>query len=550
MRRLALLLCACLAAAGLTALGPAPALAVAASLKAVPTAGIAGEPLTLKGRLGAKRGKAVQLQRKSGKRWVKVKAGKTGAKGAFTLRTSFRSATTSYRVRFAKGPGATKAVTARTLKQSGALTAPASVSDQQSFAITAAFKPVRAGRMVEFFAVEPGGLSSLGKRKQNSQGKATFTVPAQDGAQARFRARALAFHGAAPVTTAIRTVSIEATPPSGFTATEVTVGDEFNCGLRFDTSIWCWGFNGAGQLGDGTNDPSDEPVQVAGGTGWSKVDAGSTSACAIKPAPESSAGTLWCWGSLGAANTPQQIGAEATWTSISVGDQHACAIKQDSTLWCWGEGLNGRLGSGNTGDQALPHQESQAYQWISVSAGLAHTCAIRSTFKLYCWGEGAGGKLGRGSYGDLSNPSLVGETTPVADYQWSSVSAGGDFTCASSTANGNLCWGSNAYGQFGDGSTDPSPSAVASGSPGPARAGGTHTCALSGSTVWCWGAGDNGQVGDGTGQMRLSPVQIATGWSRVEVGRYGTCGIDGDGAVWCWGGGVTDEPTPVPLPAA
>jgi alpha-tubulin suppressor-like RCC1 family protein len=232
----------------------------------------------------------------------------------------------------------------------------------------------------------------------------------------------------------------------------VSAGANLTCAIMHDATLWCWGQNDYGQLGNGNTFDSASPIQVAEGTSWEMVATGVRNACGIR-----SDSTLWCWGSgpLGdgtsdAHHSPIQIGVGSSWAGIARGRAHACGIKTDQSLWCWGYNYNGELGDGTTTSRNTPTRVGNANDWASVTVGEKHSCAIKTSGTLHCWGYNEYGNLGLGTSGQYyeatATPHQVGT---AAD--WQSVEAGGHHTCAMRT-NGSLwCWGWNENGQLGDG---------------------------------------------------------------------------------------------------
>jgi alpha-tubulin suppressor-like RCC1 family protein len=238
---------------------------------------------------------------------------------------------------------------------------------------------------------------------------------------------------------------------------------------------------------------------------WLQVAAGGNFTCGIREG-----NTLWCWGApdfgdlgTGAVNQklrPQQIGKPTSgWASVATGAGHTCAIRADGTLWCWGFGSDGELGTGATTDQGLPQQVTSpaADGWASVAAGAGHTCAVRADGTLWCWGSGFFGQLGAGAVVDQPLPQQV--TTPAAD-GWTSVATGAFATCALRT-HALWCWGDNDDGELGIGGT--ASQSVPRRVPVPSRngwlliaPGDFHACALrTGHTLWCWGYNAAGELG-------------------------------------------------------
>jgi alpha-tubulin suppressor-like RCC1 family protein len=157
------------------------------------------------------------------------------------------------------------------------------------------------------------------------------------------------------------------------------------------STLWAWGDNDKGTLGDGTTTNRRTPTQEAtGAANWSAVAAGGYHTVALK-----SNGTLWAWGwnyygqlGDGTSNrttiTPIQIGSDTNWSAIAAGDTHTIALKSDGTLWAWGWNYYGQLGDGSTGINTAPIQESSgSTNWSAIAAGYDHTVALKSDGTLW-----------------------------------------------------------------------------------------------------------------------------------------------------------------------
>lgn len=228
-------------------------------------------------------------------------------------------------------------------------------------------------------------------------------------------------------------------------------------------TLWCWGNNANGELGDGTTTDRTTPVQVGTESDWIWVGAGTSHTCAIQ-----NRGTLWCWGDnaqgeLGDGTTtqqltPEQVGIGTKWWSVDLGRSYTCAIVGTSPglagqISCWGQNDDGQLGSGTTGrDVKRPNPVAGGVaSWIDVSAALDHTCAISSADALYCWGHERDGDVG-----DRQITGVVSTPAQVAYQQgdpWLEVTATDDRTCAAKAFM--LCFGNDSHGQLGDGSPMP-----------------------------------------------------------------------------------------------
>jgi len=332
----------------------------------------------------------------------------------------------------------------------------------------------------------------------------------------------------------------------------VDAGTNHTAALKADGTLWSWGSNAWGQLGDGANTTRINPVQeFSGATDWVVTTAGYFRTVSMK-----ADGTLWAWGrnnvgQLGDGttadkNTPTLIAnLESLWTETSTGEFHTAALKADGTLWTWGANTAGQLGDGTTTDRLTPVQEATAAtDWVAVATGTNHTVALKADGTLWAWGNNGEGRLGDGTTTDQSMP--VQEATAATD--WVAVDAGSYHTVALK-ADGTLwAWGSNYYGQLGDGSTTDrwTPVQEDSGSIDwvAMDAGHLHTVALKADgTLWAWGHNNYGQLGDGSTSDRSTPdleATAATDWVAVTAGSYQysyhTVALKADGTLWAWGG--------------
>jgi alpha-tubulin suppressor-like RCC1 family protein len=300
----------------------------------------------------------------------------------------------------------------------------------------------------------------------------------------------------------------------GGTVSQVAAGDLFTCAVRNDTTLWCWGNNVAGQLGDGSTDDALVPIRVTAlGAGVVQVSAGDLFACARK-----SNGSLWCWGSgfLGAGGSdgslvPVQVTSLGSVVAqVSTGDAAACARKTDGTLWCWGGNQFGAVGDGTTTDRTLPMQITALGATVAdVSLGDLFGCARKSDGTAWCWGTNDKGELGDGTTTThLAPVQVTALGTSVAE-----ISASGRHACARKSDGTLWCWGGNIAGELGDGTLIDRPTPVQVSALGTAlaevSAGMNHdTCARTvEGRVWCWGVNGQGQLGDGTVTLRRTPVQ-------------------------------------------
>lgn len=322
-----------------------------------------------------------------------------------------------------------------------------------------------------------------------------------------------------------------------------------------DNSLWCWGLNSFGQLGDLTTNSANS-FKAINADGWHTISTGDKHTCGIK-----SDDTLWCWGlnesgQLGSGSTasssePLDITPDTSWLQVDTGSNHTCAIRDDSTLWCWGDNTRSQLGDGILSDQtedddnsnnlSQPKQIGIDTDWIAISLGDEFSCGIRaitnSDKRIYCWGENDSGQL---SLGPVTNPVSAPQDTTGAT-NWTAVSTGDTHTCAIKSDQSLHCWGDNTFGQLGQGDDSPSfsPVEVTSSTPWTNVATGNgHTCGIkSDATLWCWGNNTTGQLGVGNSTHQPTPIQVNhdNDWLDVFAGDSTSCAIDSEYIGYCWG---------------
>ena len=324
----------------------------------------------------------------------------------------------------------------------------------------------------------------------------------------------------------------------------VTGGMYHTVAVKSDGTLWAWGYNYYGQLGDNSTTTKYAPVQVGTDTKWVAVAAGQYYTVAVK-----SDGTLWAWGAndsgqlgLGSSDTnthptPVQIGTDTKWVSVAAGYYYAIAIKSDGTLWAWGQNTYGQLGLGDTTQRTSPVQVTGS-DWVSVEAGTYQTAALKSNGTLWAWGYNNLGQLGLGSSDTSAHPTPVQIGT---DTDWVRITAGNYHTGALKSDGTLWFWGSNQYGQLGDGAflaNENAPSQLLSGDKWLSVTSGTgHSAGLKrDKTLWAWGYNNTGQVGDGTMNNRTVPTQIGADiWDSVAVGDTFTEATKSNGTLWAWG---------------
>jgi alpha-tubulin suppressor-like RCC1 family protein len=333
-------------------------------------------------------------------------------------------------------------------------------------------------------------------------------------------------------------------------AADVDGGELHTCAVLGNGTVRCWGDNTYGQLGDGSKTAATTPIAVVGLAGAVAVAAGSSHSCALLKD-----GTLWCWGGnafgqLGDGTTadkttPVQVqGLGSSVTTVSAGLAHTCAIQQNGTVWCWGSNLAGQLGDGTKTDKVIPVQVlGLAAAGAALSAGGFHTCARLTNGALYCWGDNGSGQLGDGTTVGKSMPAQVQNLGASVAEVSAGGSLGGSHTCAILSGGTVWCWGANAYGQLGDGTkmdqAKPIQLAGLGANVAGVGLGSSHTCVLlKDASLRCWGRNAAGQLGDGTTTDKSAPVPVQSfgnGAGAIATGYHHSCAVRADGTLWCWG---------------
>jgi len=315
--------------------------------------------------------------------------------------------------------------------------------------------------------------------------------------------------------------------PGLFNVSAIAAGNTHTVALKQDGTVWAWGDNYCGQLGDGTTTLlRTSPVQVLGLSNVSAIFAGSNHTVALKQD-----GTVWAWGAnfggqLGDGTTtrqrhsPVQVPGLSNVSAIAAGGNHTLALKQDGTVWAWGDNGDGQLGDGTIGThRPSPFQVPGLSNLIAIDASGAHTLALTGDGTVWAWGYNSDGQLGDGTTATRRSPVQVVQVP--GPFNARVIAAGNHHTLALKGDGTVWAWGNNGMGQLGDGTTTyrRSPVQVPGLSNGSAIAAGDHHTVLlkQDGTVWAWGHNSVGQLGDGTfTHQRVSPVQVI-GLSNVSA---------------------------------
>ncbi len=299
-------------------------------------------------------------------------------------------------------------------------------------------------------------------------------------------------------------------------------------------------------LAAAANLPAAAQVAV---TGAKMVTGGGGHSCLV-----TGSGGAQCWGDnssgqLGDGSTIDRLiatdvsGLASGVATIATGSEHSCAVTTLGALKCWGDNTYGQLGNGSGGsanNSAIPVAVSGLGSGVkAVALGVTHSCALTTAGGVKCWGYNYYGQLGDDTITSHLVPADVTNLTSGV----AAITAGNGYSCALTTAGGVKCWGFNANGQLGDGTTTfnrtlaVDVSGLASGVTAIA-AGDSQTCAVVSDGAKCWGSNSSGQLGDGTQNNSAVPVDVSgltSGVTGVATGLFSSCALLGNGGVRCWG---------------
>jgi alpha-tubulin suppressor-like RCC1 family protein len=304
-------------------------------------------------------------------------------------------------------------------------------------------------------------------------------------------------------------------------------------GIKKDGTLWMWGCNNCGQVGDGTATTRSSPVrEFYSATNWCSIGMGGNHSHAIK-----TDGSLWSWGrnyygslgigigTSGSCCSPVREFCSATnWSRVSGGTIFSVALKTDGTVWGWGRNNAGQVGDGFTSTRCSPVQEKcSATNWCQISAGCVNAAALKTDGTLWSWGCGGSGAIGDGFA--TNRCSAIQEFCSATN--WCAVSAAGTTGSAALKTDGSLwAWGLNSSGRLGVGNT------TASCSPVRELCNATNWCKLDSGqhsmgavktdgSLWAWGANYYGMLATGNTTAVCSPVRefySATNWCDISMG--------------------------------
>lgn len=310
----------------------------------------------------------------------------------------------------------------------------------------------------------------------------------------------------------------------------ISAGNGHVMGLKANGTLWAWGRNDSGQLGNGeyTIYSNHIPQQIGNDTDWDYISAGHIHSCAIK-----TNGTLWTWGAnqsgqlgngtidvdFNEVTIPTQVGIDTDWKMVCGSSDNTAAIKKNGTLWVTGEGNHGEIGDGFENDQVFFTQAGTDTDWDTVTFGGFAGAALKTNGTLWSWGWNSSGQLGSGSIGHILSPVMIDAG------KWQSVVKGMNYFTGAIKDDGSLwTWGYNYYGAVGNGQS--------------------------------YNPGFDSTV------KQLYQIPSGGGWQSYQGGGDYSVALKKDGSLWEWGynyygelgfnleGNVIDEPIQVMAPCA
>jgi alpha-tubulin suppressor-like RCC1 family protein len=361
-------------------------------------------------------------------------------------------------------------------------------------------------------------------------------------------------------------------------AVAITAGADHTCVLLNSGLVMCWGRNTNGQVGDGTLTPRSTPTLVSGFSVDDdevavQISAGRLHTCAATigfGAKGVRIARVKCWGfngsgQLGDGSTtdaPTAVVATAGTPAgdetddvraVAAGGDHSCVVLGNGALECWGENADGQTGDNTVGAivsgvyqdgiKVLPTMVRDPKSVHAISLGYTHSCRLVDGGSVECWGSNLRSQMATGTFaGGLSEPRTSPDVS-ASSVPRLEVAAGGRHSCGLVEGGGVKCWGRNDEGQLGDGTTTSSGTPVSVERLADAVAvsvGRYHSCAvIADGTVQCWGDNSSRQVGDpdvvGSSVPSPFPVYNLTGIVAVTCGDFYTCALNVTGAVQCWG---------------
>lgn len=323
---------------------------------------------------------------------------------------------------------------------------------------------------------------------------------------------------------------------------EIVAGSHYSFGIKTNNNFYAWGRNQHAQFGNGENKNTIKAIN--NNTSWKEISASVTSFNGHTLAIQNN-GTLWAWGSnndgqLGNGSTythqalPLKIGNDSTWTKISNGFHFSIGLKNNGTIWVWGRNGRSQLGlPGTITNRTSPVILNSDTDWVAIAAGGEYVLALKNNGTLWAWGYNFNGQLGNNSTTTITAPTQIG-----TDTTWMSISTGNQHSVALKKDSTLWTWGNNQHGQLGRSGNTNIPIQVGTSKWIDIAAGGMHTLGVQADgTLWAWGRNLYAQLGDNSTNNRSSPTRIGNDstWVTVAAGYEHSLGLQADSTLWAWG---------------
>jgi alpha-tubulin suppressor-like RCC1 family protein len=341
---------------------------------------------------------------------------------------------------------------------------------------------------------------------------------------------------------------------------QLDAGGGHVCGIA-DGALLCWGENDdrevSGAIAGDVASPT--PITVADVATWTAVSAGADYTCAIGD------GTLFCWGKdnggqLGDGMTsdlavPTPVASKlGDWTAVAAGGAHTCAVSAAAGIHCFGRNTRGELGPAlapgtHSASPVAVTAAGMPLHATALAVGNASSCAVTVADEVYCWGNNANGQLGDRRLVDWATIGQSSEPVRASDVPgWTAVAAGELYYCGLA-GDAVHCWGGAPAGGIGVGFWNDNRTFATTITRGARDVsvgwnrnlllGDTLdlSCAVVGSDIQCWGDNRFGQLGRGNATMVATPAEIVGGhrWLELSAGAQHVCGIADDATLYCWG---------------
>jgi alpha-tubulin suppressor-like RCC1 family protein len=336
---------------------------------------------------------------------------------------------------------------------------------------------------------------------------------------------------------------------------QIAVGDFHTCARTAAGRVYCWGYNGYGQLGNNTLLDRHTPFATAGDHEFLQVRAAANQTCGLD-----AEGRAWCWGrnshgQVGASSlqsfhaTPQLVAGQIVFSTLEVGSWVTCGVDVTERAWCWGRAVYGLLGDGQDEVDAFePVAVDDSFLEAGVTVaeiapGRRHNCLLDSEGRVWCWGCNQKGALGNDLAVETGDWGWTADATRVlGDHTFTQLYSGPDQTCAIDTFARTWCWGVVPTAAAPTG-LQPRPYRVAETPFDTLAVGYAYGCGIGvQGKIQCWGFRGSGALGAGLGETDVpQALTFDLNLDTISLGLYHTIAVDDTHTGWGWGAGLTGQ---------